>query len=46
MRDKALQDPDFPDERLVDEFLRRKDDVRKLNLEWKKPDLINFIVSS
>lgn len=45
MRSKALADPSFPDEELVNEFLVKKSNVSELNLEWTKPDLINFVVS-
>lgn len=44
MRNKALQDHTFPDESLIKEFLEKKDTVSKLNLKWKQPDMVNFIV--
>lgn len=45
MRNKALQDPSFPDEDLISEFLGKKSKVSELNLKWRKPDLFNFVVS-
>lgn len=45
VRSKAIEDESFPNEVLMNEFLERKDNVAELNLKWKKPDLINFIVS-
>ncbi|KAJ8956127.1 hypothetical protein NQ318_016582 [Aromia moschata] len=44
MRNKALQDPNFPNENLIKEYLLKKDNVSELNLKWKQPDLVNFIV--
>lgn len=44
MRYKALQDPSFPNEALVKEFLEKKDNMSCLNLKWKKPDVVKFIV--
>ncbi|KAJ8916059.1 hypothetical protein NQ315_010927 [Exocentrus adspersus] len=43
MRNKALEDPKFPDEDLVKEFLEKKDKVSQLNLNWKQPDIVKFI---
>ncbi|RZC40192.1 flap endonuclease GEN [Asbolus verrucosus] len=43
MRSKALMDAEFPDEGLINEFLAKKSNVSKLNLKWRKPDLINFV---
>uniref|UniRef100_A0A6P7GS73 Flap endonuclease GEN-like n=1 Tax=Diabrotica virgifera virgifera TaxID=50390 RepID=A0A6P7GS73_DIAVI len=45
MRSKALKDPEFPDENLIKEFLTKKDHVSRLDLEWKQPDLVEFVVS-
>lgn len=45
MRNKALQDPNFPDENLINEYLVKKDNVSQLNLKWKQPDLVRFVVS-
>lgn len=45
MRSKALALPDFPSEQLIGEFLVRKDNVASLNLRWKRPDIVNFVVS-
>lgn len=43
LRTKALQDPKFPNEDLIMEFLTKKDRVSKLDLEWKKPNLVEFV---
>ncbi|XP_050501877.1 flap endonuclease GEN isoform X1 [Diabrotica virgifera virgifera] len=43
MRSKALKDPEFPDENLIKEFLTKKDHVSRLDLEWKQPDLVEFV---
>lgn len=45
IRSKALLLPDFPDEELINEFLVRKDNISKLDLRWKQPDLLKFVVS-
>lgn len=44
MRSKALEIADFPNERLINEFLVRKDNISNLNLRWKRPDIVNFVV--
>lgn len=44
MRNKALTLPNFPDEELINEFLVRKDNVSKLDLRWKQPDMVKFVV--
>lgn len=44
MRSKALALSDFPNEELIKEFLVRKDKVENLNLKWKRPDIVNFVV--
>lgn len=46
MRNKALQDPKFPDQALLNEYLVEKDNVPELKLKWKQPDLISFMVST
>lgn len=45
MRSKALATEDFPSEELIKEFLIPKDNVAKLDVKWKQPDLVNFVVS-
>lgn len=44
MRNKALADPNFPNEELISEFLVRKDNVAALDLKWKRPDILGFMV--
>lgn len=46
MRDKALQDPDFPNEKLIQEFLTKKDKVCKLDLKWRQPNVLKFVVGN
>ncbi|CAH1118282.1 unnamed protein product [Phaedon cochleariae] len=43
IRSRALQDPNFPDENLINEFLVKKDNVSKLDLKWRQPDLVAFV---
>lgn len=43
IRSKAIQCEDFPYEDIVDEFLRRKDNVDKLDVKWSQPDMKKFI---
>ncbi|KAK4878479.1 hypothetical protein RN001_010985 [Aquatica leii] len=43
IRNKALEDPNFPSEEIINEFLIRKDNVSKLNLQWTQPDLTKFV---
>ncbi|XP_056648407.1 flap endonuclease GEN isoform X1 [Diorhabda sublineata] len=43
LRSKALLDPNFPNEDLIREFLSKKERISKLDLEWKKPNLVEFV---
>ncbi|KAL3272005.1 hypothetical protein HHI36_022473 [Cryptolaemus montrouzieri] len=43
VRSKALQDPNFPNEELITEYLTCKDEVSSINLKWTQPDLVNFV---
>lgn len=46
LRKKALQDKNFPNQELIDEFLIRKDSVpTQLDIKWKQPQINQFIVS-
>lgn len=46
LRKKALRDEHFPKQELIKEFLIRSDMVpTKLNVEWKQPQVRQFIVS-
>lgn len=40
-----MQDPKFPDENLINEYMVKKDNVSSLDLKWKKPDIVSFVVS-
>nr|CAI5827257.1 unnamed protein product [Callosobruchus analis] len=43
IRSKALQNPNFPNEELINEYLLKKDNVLKLGVEWKKPNLMALV---
>nr|XP_022904631.1 flap endonuclease GEN isoform X1 [Onthophagus taurus] len=43
VRKKSLEDPNFPNQDVIDEFQKRKDNVNHLNLSWTKPNLIGFV---
>ncbi|XP_058802865.1 flap endonuclease GEN [Phymastichus coffea] len=44
IRKKALQVENFPSQELIDEFLQRKGSIpTKLDLQWKKPEIVQFI---
>ncbi|CAH1129595.1 unnamed protein product [Ceutorhynchus assimilis] len=43
MRNKAMINPNFPDEELIKEFKHKKDNVKNLDLKWKQPDIVRFI---
>lgn len=46
IREKALKDPDFPSQDIINEFLTRKDKIpESLDLSWVQPNLIAFVVS-
>ncbi|XP_062564279.1 flap endonuclease GEN [Armigeres subalbatus] len=42
---KALQDPDFPPEAIICEFMERRCELPTLDLEWRQPNLVKFIRS-
>lgn len=44
MRNKALENPDFPNEELINEYLVKKDNVSELNISWQQPDMVRFMV--
>lgn len=44
MRNKALEDPHFPNEELINEYLVKKDNVSELNIIWKQPDMVRLTV--
>ncbi|XP_037811751.1 flap endonuclease GEN [Lucilia sericata] len=43
MRKKALADPKFPSEEIIEEFLKQPTDVPKLQLHWRQPNMVKFI---
>ncbi|KFB45998.1 AGAP002669-PA-like protein [Anopheles sinensis] len=42
---KALMDPAFPHEPIIEEFLTRPCELPKLDLSWRQPNLVKFIKS-
>lgn len=45
VRSKALKDPNFPNEELIEEYSVIKDKVSKVDLKWEQPNLVSFVVS-
>lgn len=46
IRSKALLDDNFPNQELIDEFLVRKGEMpTALDLSWRQPNLVSFVVS-
>ncbi|CAH0549653.1 unnamed protein product [Brassicogethes aeneus] len=43
MRSKSILDPEFPKEALITEYLTKKDNVSKLDIKWKQPNLVKFV---
>ncbi|XP_050302565.1 LOW QUALITY PROTEIN: flap endonuclease GEN [Anthonomus grandis grandis] len=43
IRSRAIQDPNFPDQSIIDEFLKRKEEIKHLDLKWKQPNLVGFV---
>ncbi|KAG4078802.1 hypothetical protein HA402_015392 [Bradysia odoriphaga] len=43
IRKKAMADPDFPSQKLIDEFLNRPVTLPKLDLNWKQPSVVKFL---
>ncbi|KAK9892522.1 hypothetical protein WA026_020507 [Henosepilachna vigintioctopunctata] len=43
IRSKALQDENFPNEVLINEFLTSKDKITKVDIKWRQPDLVKFV---
>ncbi|XP_312255.6 flap endonuclease GEN [Anopheles gambiae] len=42
---KALKDPEFPHEPIIEEFLTRPCELPALDLSWRQPNLVKFIRS-
>uniref|UniRef100_A0A182P3W4 Flap endonuclease GEN n=1 Tax=Anopheles epiroticus TaxID=199890 RepID=A0A182P3W4_9DIPT len=42
---KALKDPEFPHEPIIEEFLARPCELPALDLSWRQPNLVKFIKS-
>lgn len=45
IRNKALLDAKFPSQEIIDEFMDRPTNLPPLNLKWKQPNLVKFLVS-
>lgn len=45
IRNKALSDQNFPSQEIIDEFMDRPTNLPPLNLKWKQPNLVKFLVS-
>lgn len=45
IRKKAISNEDFPPEDIIDEFMRKSNNPKAMNLEWCQPNIIKFIVS-
>lgn len=43
LRKKALSDPSFPSEAIIEEFLRQPKEIPKLDLRWRQPNMVKFI---
>lgn len=43
IRRKALVDPDFPSEAIIDEFLVMPTQLPPLDLRWKQPNVVRFV---
>lgn len=43
LRKKALADPIFPSEDIIDEFLKQPNELPKLQLSWRQPNMVKFI---
>lgn len=44
IRAKALANSEFPSQAIIDEFLIRPTIMPKLDLKWKQPNVIKFLV--
>ncbi|XP_061392521.1 flap endonuclease GEN [Musca vetustissima] len=43
LRKKALADPTFPSEAIIEEFLKQPKAIPKLDLRWRQPNMVKFI---
>lgn len=46
IRKKAMADQEFPSQKIIDEFLNRPITLPKLDLNWKQPSVVKFLVRS
>lgn len=45
IRKKCMEVNDFPSQEIIDEFKQAPIVMDNLNLKWKQPDLVKFLVS-
>lgn len=43
LRKKALADPCFPSEEIIEEFLKQPKEIPKLEVQWRQPNMVKFI---
>lgn len=41
-----MQSDDFPSEEIIDEFMQKPIDMSPLQLDWRQPNVVKFVVSS
>lgn len=44
IRKKCMEVADFPSQAIIDEFTQEPIPMDSLNLRWKQPDLVKFLV--
>lgn len=44
IRKRAMVDEEFPSQKIIDEFLNRPVTLPKLDLNWKQPSVVKFLV--
>lgn len=44
IRKKCMEVADFPSQAVIDEFKQQPIDIHGLNLRWKQPDVVKFLV--
>lgn len=45
IRKKAMMDDAFPSQEIIDEFLLDPGPVDTLQLDWRQPNIVKFVVS-
>lgn len=44
IRKKCMDIADFPSQEIIDEFKQSPVEMSNLNLNWKQPDIVKFLV--